>query len=587
MKLLYRGSLVSFLVMVTGVGLAVPSLPAINTNNVITVTDAPYNAVGDNVTTNTAAIQNAIDAAATGGITNGLTGGTVRIPAGVFLSGPLTMKSFVNLQIDVGATLKMLPHGSYPGGASPADFISASRLQDIEISGSGTIDGQGAEWWTAFEAGHIKRPKAIFAPSTCTNVLVQNITLRSPPNTHISLRNRCRDVTIQGVTINTTSDVLSDNTDGIDVNAINCLVQNCFISCGDDHIAIGGGSRSITVTNCTFGNGHGMSIGSGTSRGVQNLLVENSTMTIFDRASLSSGIRIKSGRDRGGLVDNLTYRNLSLTNVQNPIFISCYYPDKTLPSDPTTDTGSAITATTPIWRDIVISNVNIVAASRRNAGRIYGLPEMPITNLTLTKVTSKADLGFVMYHVRNAQFIDSPINVPAGVNTFNLYDVDLVVSNRVFSTNLVRISGWNSASITNRFAFFNARAAFTDSNVLPATKSLSLGNSVIGVSNNWTMNPTMALNFTLGTNNATIAAAGNLALAGTINVNPGGGFANGAYTIATYKKNLTWGPPLLGSVPPGHNYAFDTNTPGQVNLLVLSSGSGTPVAARFPERFRN
>ena len=109
-------------------------LPQINTNNIIIVTDAPYNAIGDGITTNTTAIQNAINAAASGGTINGLSGGTVEIPPGVYLSGPLTMKSSVNLQIDGGAILRMLPYDKYPGGiVNPANFISASKLHDIEI----------------------------------------------------------------------------------------------------------------------------------------------------------------------------------------------------------------------------------------------------------------------------------------------------------------------------------------------------------------------------------------------------------------------------------------------------------------------
>ncbi len=551
-------------------------LPKINTNNVINVTNALYGAVGDGVVTNTTAIQNAINAAALGGTTNGLSGGTVEIPAGVFLCGPLTMKSSVNVQIDTNATLKMLPYGSYPGGSSPTDFIGASKLHDVEISGSGTIDGQGAAWWAAYEASGISRPKAMFAPSTCTNVLVQNITMQNPPNTHISLRSLCKNVVIQRIVINTTSDVLSDNTDGVDVNATNCLIQNCFISCGDDHVAMGGGSSAITITNCTFGNGHGVSIGSSTSGGLQNVLVNSNTMTIYDSASLSSGIRMKSGRDRGGFARNLTYLNLALTNVQNPIFISSYYPDSTIPSNPTTDTGSAITSTTPIWRDITISNVNIVTPSGRNAGRIYGLPEMLITNLTLSKVTAKADLSFVMYHIRNAQFIDSQINVPNSVNTFNLYNVDLTLTNSVFNTNLVKIAGWSSASITNQLAFFNASIAFTDTNVLPRTASLTLGGSTLTVSNDWNLDVSQTLNFTLGASNATIAVISNLTLNGTINVNAGDGFTNGTYTIFTCGKTLTWGTPVLGSVPAGHNYTWDTNTAGQINLIVTSPPPETP-----------
>jgi hypothetical protein len=120
-------------------------LPLINTNNIIVVTNSPYNAIGDGITTNTTAIQAAINAAFTGGLTNGLRGGTVEIPAaaGTYLCGPLTMSNFVNLQIDRGATLQMLRFGSFPGSNSPPDFITATKVQNIEISGFGTIDSTG------------------------------------------------------------------------------------------------------------------------------------------------------------------------------------------------------------------------------------------------------------------------------------------------------------------------------------------------------------------------------------------------------------------------------------------------------------
>jgi polygalacturonase/pectin methylesterase-like acyl-CoA thioesterase len=562
------GSVTSSVAALTIVA-SIPQLPTIpgSTTNITS-----FGAVGDGVATNTLAIQSAINALSL----SATHGGTVEIPAGVYLSGPLNLSNSINLQIDSGATLKMLPYGSYPGGASPTDFISASKLHDIAITGSGTIDGQGAAWWAAYESNAVVRPKSMFAPSTCTNVLVQGVTLQNPPNTHISLRFVCRNVTIQGIAINTTSDVISDNTDGIDVNATNCLIQNCSISDGDDHIAMTGGTGvgGITILNNTFGNGHGISIGSFTSGGLQNLLVDSSTMTIADSASLSSGIRMKSARDRGGFVSNLTYLNLALTNVQNPVFISSYYPS--VPSDPTTDTGSNVVSTTPTWRDITISNVNAIATSGRNAGQVYGLPEMLITNLTLAKVTLTGDLSFALWHVNNARFVDSQINVPAGVNTFNLYNADFTVTNSIFNTNLVKIGGWSSSLITNQLAFFNARAAFTDTNVLPATAAITLGGSTLTVSNDWNMNPSLVLNFTLGTSNATIAAVSNLTLSGTINISAGSGFANGTYKLFTYGKALTWATPLLGSTPSGHGYALDTNTAGQVNLIVTPPAPAAP-----------
>ena len=99
----------------------------------------------------------------------------------------------------------------------------------------------------------------------------------------------------------------------------------------------------------------------------------------------TSGIRMKSARDRGGLVHNLTYSNITMTNVQNPVFITSYYP--TLPTDPTTDTAMAITATTPIWQNITIKN--LTATGSTNAGILWGLPEEKISVV----IRQREDLG--------------------------------------------------------------------------------------------------------------------------------------------------------------------------------------------------
>src|ERR1039458_10439955 len=90
----------------THLALAVPTLPTINTNNVVNITN--FGAVSSTTLTNTTAIQNAINAASAGGTTNGLSGGTVEIPAGTYLSGPLTLANNINLQLDSGAILRML-----------------------------------------------------------------------------------------------------------------------------------------------------------------------------------------------------------------------------------------------------------------------------------------------------------------------------------------------------------------------------------------------------------------------------------------------------------------------------------------------
>ena len=175
---------------------ALPALPLINTNNIVNA--ANYGANTANAD-NASVIQSAINAAAAGGTTNGLTGGTVEIPAGTnaYLCGPITLKSGVNLQVDAGAILRMLPLGSYPGGTvNPANFISGSSLHDIEISGSGAIDGQGAPWWPYANTNGASRPRMI-ALSSCNRELIQNITLSNSPMFHIAIGGSAGNTTVR------------------------------------------------------------------------------------------------------------------------------------------------------------------------------------------------------------------------------------------------------------------------------------------------------------------------------------------------------------------------------------------------------
>jgi polygalacturonase len=573
-----------FLSTLAGRASAIP-LPTINTNNIVNVTNAPYNAVGDGVTTNTTAIQNAINAAALGGKTNGLSGGTVEIPAAAraYLSGPLTMASYVNLQIDSGAKLQMLPYGSYPGGSDPTDFISASDLKDIEISGSGTIDGQGAAWWTAYNADNsLNRPRAMFAPAGCNPVLVRDVTLQNPPNTHLSFRSSdhvpCGNVTVTNITINTPDG--TPNTDGMDVSATNVLVVNSSISDGDDHIAIGDSAAfdgNITVTNCLFGTGHGVSIGSYTSGGVSNLMVINCVWN-----GSENGIRLKSERGRGGLVQSLNYENLSMTNVQWPILIYSYYNygEGTLldatPYMAATDTVQTVNTTTPIWRNIIISNVTATITGGQPPIMIWGLPEMLVSNVTLSAVTiTGGTKDCEIYITSGLQFVNSQVPLSAGNATFELYHAQLTITNSALSNNLVTLSGLTTNSYGNTLALYNARGSLQDPDALE-NGPLTLGNGAFTVSNNLTLSPAGIVNYVLGTNAATVVVKGNLALGGTNNISAGGGFTNGTYTLMTCTGALSGTLPALGATPPGFDCAFVTNSSRDLNLIVTSLLPGVP-----------
>lgn len=543
-------------------------LPQINTNNVLNVTN--YGAVGDGVSTNTTAIQNAINAAAAGGATNGLSGGTVEIPAGVYLSGPLTMKSSVNIQVDAGATLQMLPYGSYPNTSNPTDFIGASKLHDIEVSGSGTIDGQGAAWWATNNAtsGGISRPKAMFAPTTCTNILVRDVTLQNPPNTHISFRSICVNVTVDHVNINTPSP--TPNTDGIDCSGVNVLIENSHISDGDDHIALSDSHNFIydlTVTNCLFGNGHGVSIGSYTQGGLSNLLVINCVWT-----NGSSGIHLKSDDGRGGLVQNLRYINLAMTNTQIPIFLYSYYTNSGTSSGASVAQASAypvnlVTNTTPIWRNITISNVTAVPVSGFPAGIIWGKPELSFSNVVMDHINITASKYFQLYNAQGVQLIDSQITVPS-TNAFAMYNANLIISNRSPSANLMKLEGISTNGFVNTLLLYGAQATVRATNMIDGSPNVTLWGSTLTVSNSLALSPSNVLFFSLGTNASTMAVQGNLALNGTINLSAGNGFTNGIYTIMTYSGTLGGNLPTLGSVPSAHSYALNTNTARQVNLVV-------------------
>lgn len=350
---------------------------------------------------NASAIQKTINAASAAG------GGTVVIPSGTFLSGPLTLASNIDLYLSSGATLKAVAMSSYGSGST--NFITAKNVHDLEIAGSGTIDGQGAAWWSAYNANNsISRPRLINISGS--NIIdIQNVKLQNSPSFNLAFGNT-NNVRINTITISNPS--TAPNTDGIDPAGAHYIIEGCTISTGDDDIAIKPGGTAcsdIKIDGCTIGSGHGISVGGQTNDGLNGLIVENTTFN-----GTTNGLRLKAGRGFGGLVQNVTYSNITMTNVANPIYITSWYQNggDRSPSDPSTATSSPVTSTTPIWQNIKFTGITVTGAS--NAGIIYGLPEEYINAVTFSNVHISAKTGMKVYYAKAVSFTGSSITVTSG-----------------------------------------------------------------------------------------------------------------------------------------------------------------------------
>jgi hypothetical protein len=186
------------------------------------------------------------------------------------------------------------------------------------------------------------------------------------------------NATISYVTIKAPS--TSPNTDAIDTWAFNGInINHCNLSEGDDNVAMDSYSQNVSITDCTFGSGHGVSVGS-YAISVNNVTVDSCTFT-----GTTNGIRLKSERGRGYNVHNLSYSNITMTNVEWPFYITSYYETST-PSR--TDPAQTVTSTTPGWREIYFENITVTNSTY--AGFIWGLPEQYVDNVVFDNVKISA-----------------------------------------------------------------------------------------------------------------------------------------------------------------------------------------------------
>jgi polygalacturonase len=328
----------------------------------------------------------------------------VHLTAGTYVSAPIVLKSKITLQLDKGATLLGSPdHGDYPAITmfhlpDLQPLVSATNAQDVAITGEGTIDGNGESWWQMARSvrnagvlgmGH-PRPKLIIFDH-CKKVRVEGVTIQNSPMWQL-VPYYSDNVVIRNVRI--LAPQRSPNTDAIDpFSSSNVVIDHVYSDVGDDNVAIKSGpinspgpddpSRNITITDCTFMHGHGLSIGSELSGGAQNIRAERISFEGTD-----NGIRVKANRDRGHDVGNLIFRDITMKDVRYAVIISEYYPRILPPDNPTAEPVGRLT---PHFHDIVLENVT--ATGIDSAGAIVGLPESPVTGVVLKNVKIAAQTG--------------------------------------------------------------------------------------------------------------------------------------------------------------------------------------------------
>ena len=292
-------------------------------------------------------------------------------PNNAFLIGPIELRPGVTLLIDKGVTLygsrdpkvyEMSPGScgiiTESGGHTCKPLISAVSAPHAGIMGDGTIDGRGGTailgqsrtWWDlandARDNRHQQVPRLIDINKS-DDFTFYRITVRNSPMFHIVYANG-DGCTVWGLKIDTPKN--ARNTDGFDPSASkNITVTQSSIRTGDDNIAIKGGSgpvTNMTVVHNHFYYGHGMSIGSETNAGVSKILVDDLTLD-----GTESGIRIKSNPTRGGLVENILYRNICIRDSNHPIQLETAY----------TNPGSKVDSF-PVFQKIVLRDVRIATS---------------------------------------------------------------------------------------------------------------------------------------------------------------------------------------------------------------------------------
>jgi polygalacturonase len=430
-----------------------------------------YGAVPDGITLNTRSINDAILACSAKG------GGVVLIPQGLWLTGPIVLKSNVNLHVDRAGMVLFtddksqyaLVKGNYEGHPAVRNQspVSGTDLVNIAITGGGIFDGNGGVWraigkdrmsdsewrqlvasggvvsedgksWSPSESyvkvsrvkdASVIQPgkslsdyaeyKDFFRPNmlvltNCKKVLLRDITFENSPNwcLHTLL---CEDMTLQQVHVKNPWN--AQNGDGIDIESCkNVLVEGSTFDAGDDGICIKSGrdedgrkrgkpTENVLIRNNVVYRAHGgFVIGSEMSGGARNIFVTDCTFIGTD-----IGLRFKTVRGRGGIVEDIYIKNISMRNIiGEAILFDMYYMSKA---------GSTlglkefppVTEATPQFRNFYVSNVSCNGA--REAIFIRGLPEMSIKGIHLENMVFKTTKGAEFIEAQDISLKNITINV--------------------------------------------------------------------------------------------------------------------------------------------------------------------------------
>jgi len=434
-----------------------------------------FGAVPDGTTLNTRAFAAAIDACAKAG------GGTVVVPPGYWLSGPIELKSNICLHLEQGALVQMSGHledfpllprdGDSTRGFFVAPPLYAHDARNIAVTGKGIIDGggeawryvlrekqtenewkalvssggvvtaDGKQWWPSQEAldgeqylktvrathehprkEEFEKEKQFLRPDLvvfvrCSGIVLDGPTFRNSPRYHLHPI-QSEDIVIRNVTVLTPWFAM--NGDGIDLSACRkVVIYNSMLDVGDDGLCLkpsepspaqqpGPSCSNIVIAGCTVYHAHGgFVIGSESYGGVKNISVRNCVFLGTD-----VGIRFKSSRGRGGLVEDVWIDGVRMRSIADEaVLFDMYYgggsPEVESAKDRTVRAAEPLTSRTPRFQNFVVRNVVCDGAAR--AVLINGLPEMPIRNIEFDSVRVTSRKGVTCIDAQDIRFHDCTI----------------------------------------------------------------------------------------------------------------------------------------------------------------------------------